>query len=46
MSLFSEPPESRPPNAGAGPVAGEERRPGVPQEGVEPRSWWRRVFKG
>jgi hypothetical protein len=42
-----EPPEIRPPTAGAGPAAREEPRPATtegPQEAAEPRSWWRRVF--
>jgi hypothetical protein len=42
-----EPPETSPPNAGAGSSAREEPRPAdLSQEGAEPRSWWRRVFGG
>ena len=33
MSLFSGPPESRPPNAGTGLVAREELRPRAPMAG-------------
>jgi hypothetical protein len=42
----SEPPETSPPNAGAG-LSREEPRPATtvgPQEAAEPRSWWRRLF--
>jgi hypothetical protein len=45
-----EPSETRPPSAGLGPSAREGPRPATatesPQEGAEPRSWWRRLFGG
>jgi hypothetical protein len=42
----SEPPETSPPNAGAG-LSREEPRPATrgPQEGAD-RPWWRRIFGG
>jgi hypothetical protein len=42
-----EPPETRPPTAGAGLSAREEPHPATTESPeAEPRSWWRRMFGG